>query len=99
MLWDKTYPDLEQAVRALVANDAPLDERLELAIGRVSGLSGKHFPPTLQSEYRQLMQNIAAYRDGGSRPERRTDLALAIFTLFKKFMVEAWPPNSPLDKL
>jgi hypothetical protein len=59
-------------------------------------LSEKDFFLTVRSEFNQLMKQISTYRDSGNRVDLQLDLAQAIFHLFKKYMVEAWPPNTPV---
>lgn len=99
MLWDKTFPNLNRAVRALVSGDASLHDRLEEAIRWVETLSEKHFPPTIVKEYNQLLEDIQAYRASGERAGAQPGLALAIFALLKHFIVEAWPPSTPLNQV
>lgn len=96
MQWDRTFPKLDEAVQALACRDGSLHDRLEAAIGSLSSLSEKDFILQVRSEYARLMEQIRAYRASGDRADLEPELARSIFHLFKKFMVEAWPPNTPV---
>ena len=97
MWWNQTFQHLNGAVQALIIGDAPLCDRLEAAINRISLIPEQDFPLTLRKELHRLMDKIEAYHQSSNPREMESDLALAIFALFKKFMVEAWPPTIPLD--
>lgn len=97
--WDKTFPGLDGAIRALISSEASLSDRLDAAINRVSSLSENDFPLTIRNEFNQLAKKMLAYRNSGSPSVSQSDLALAIFSFYKKFMVEAWPPTIPLDRV
>lgn len=97
--WDDTFSVLDGAIQALVSSDAPLSDRLDAAIQRMSSLSENDFPLTIRREFTRLMKNMIAYRDDRDHSDSQADLALAIFAFYKKFMVEAWPPTIPLDRV
>ena len=99
MWWNQTFQPLNGAVQALIIGNDPLHDRLKAAIILVSLVPENDFPLTLRKELHRLMEKIEAYHQGSNRQELDANLALAIFALFKKFMVEAWPPTIPLADL
>jgi hypothetical protein len=99
MLWEKTFPSLNEAMQALISSDTSLSNRLETAILSLSRISENDLPFTIQKEFRHLMASVEAYRDGENHPDLQADLAKDIFTFFKIFMVEGWPPTISLARL
>ncbi len=96
MLWEKTYPNLNEAIQTLISSDTSLSDRLDNAITSLTLISEKDLPITIRKEFEHLIENIEAYRNSGNRPELQAGLANSFFAFFKIFMIEGWPPTIPL---
>jgi hypothetical protein len=93
-MWERSFPILDDSIKYLISNDAKLSERLDGAISIISSLSENDLPISCRKTFSELKAKFSNYKNSTEPQMMQSDIALAIFTFFKWYMVEAWPPTS-----
>ncbi len=80
------FEKLDKAMYILACTDSSLQDRLDAAIVEIVSLQERELPPDLRKEFNQLIEQIHAYRNSAEHSGlQQSDLALAIFQIFKHF--------------
>jgi hypothetical protein len=77
----ETINKFDSACRILACSDKTLHDRLDEAIKEVSSLEEKDFNPDLRKAFRQVIEEIHAYRDSGLRSDMQSATALIILEM------------------